>query len=78
MNTYTNQIIQQVLPICIQPKQDIQILKEDDNISDNFKPHENKKTVLEKQDIEKDDIDYVDQSLNTGNYTKDLLLRHIL
>ena len=64
MNTCTSQ---QVLLIHMQPKQpkDTLIPKKDDNISKNFKPHEDEESLLEGEDIEGN------QSLDTRNHIGD-------
>lgn len=70
MNIYTSQ---QVFSIHIQPKQNILILKEDNNTSDNFASHENEKSTLKKQDIEKDYRNLVDKSSDIRSHVKDNL-----
>ncbi len=62
MNTYTSQ---QILPIRIQPKQDTPILREDDNVSGNFEPHDDEESTLEEQDIEGDHRYLVGESSDT-------------
>ena len=69
---------QQVIFIHMQPKQNILILGEDDNISENFRPHENKESTLEKQDIEGDYTNLIGKSWDTGNCPRDGLSRRIL
>ena len=74
MNTYTSQ---QVLLIYMQPKHNTSIPEEDDNASENFAPHEDKKSTLEKQDIKRDDINLVGKSSDTESRIRDGLLRRI-
>lgn len=71
MNTFTSQ---QIFLIRIKLKQNILILKEDDNTSFNFVRHENEKFILEKDYIERDHRNLLDKSLNTGSHIKDGLL----
>lgn len=75
MNAYTRQCIQQVLPLRMQPKQNMPISRKDDNLSDNFRPHVDKKSVLEGPEIEADNIDLIGKSLDTGSHAKDMLSR---
>lgn len=56
----------------------MQMPEKDDNVSDNIGPYENEKSVLERQDIEENDIDQVGRSLDIENYAKNMLSRHIL
>lgn len=49
----------------MQPKQNIPILKENDNLLNNFEPYINKKSALERLNIEKDNINLIYKSLNT-------------
>ena len=53
------------------------ILREDYNLSNNFEPYVNKKSALEGPKIEANDIDLINESLNTRNYAKNILSRHI-
>lgn len=78
MNVYTSHIIQQVFQTRMQPKQDIPMPGEDDNISDYFMSHELKKSTLKEQDIEGDHKDFLGKSLDTGSNIKDMLSRRIL
>lgn len=48
INIYTSQIIQQIFVLHMKPKQDILILREHDNISDNFGLHIKRKFISEK------------------------------
>ena len=65
---------QGVLLIYMQPEQDTLILWEDDNISKNFRPHEDNKS--EEQNIEADHRNLIGDSLDTENRAKDGLSRH--
>ena len=67
INLCTSQIIYQVLSTHMQPKQDMPMLGEDDNSSDNFGPYEHEGSTLEAQDIEGDFRDSVGKSSDTGN-----------
>ena len=67
----------QVFPIRMQPKQDTPIPGEDENASKNIRPHEDEKSILEKQDIEKDHRNLGSKSSNTGSRVKDGLSRCI-
>ncbi len=73
MNTCTSQ---QIFPIYMQLKQNIPILGEDDNISENFGLHEDKEFILEEQDIKGDHRNLVDKSSGTGSYVRDSLSRY--
>lgn len=77
MNTYMSQIIQQDLPMRMQSQQNMSMLEEDDNVSKCFGPYKNEEYTLDKQDLEKDHRNLVGQNLDTGNLTKDSLLRRI-
>ncbi len=72
MNTCTSQ---QVLPLCMQPKQDTPILGEYDNASGNLGPHEDEESTLTEQDIEGDHRNLVGESLDTGSRARDGLSR---
>ena len=61
INTCTSQ---QVLPIHIQPKQNTPILGKDNNVSENFRLCEDEKSILKKQEVERDCTNLVDKSLN--------------
>lgn len=73
MNTYTNPIIQQVLPIQIQPKQDMAMLEKNNNTSDNFRSHEDKESILKEQNIKNDYKDLVSKKMNTKCHTREML-----
>ncbi len=62
INTCTSQ---QVLPIHMQPKQDMPILGEDKNTSDNFGLYEDEESIIEEQDIKGDHINLVGESSDT-------------
>lgn len=47
--------------------------EEDDNASNNFRLYKNKKSILEKQNIEDDPRDLVYKSLDTKSQAKDML-----
>lgn len=47
MNIYINQIIKQSLLICMQPKENLQMPRENDNISVYFGLHKNKEYILD-------------------------------
>lgn len=49
------------------------ILRKDDNTSDNFGPYKNEESTLEGENIEKNDIDLVNKSLDIRSYTKNIL-----
>ncbi len=68
MNTYTSQ---QVFPIHMQPKQYIPILRENENISDNFGLYEDEESILEEQNIEGDHRNSVGKSSDTGSHARD-------
>ena len=53
------------------------ILRKNYNISNNFRLYENKNLVLKELDIEKNDIDLVDKSLDIKNYVRKMLLGYI-
>ena len=71
MNTYMNQ---QVFPIYMQLKQNTLISGEDDNASENFGPHEDEKSTLEEQDIERDHTYLINKSLDIRCCARDGLL----
>ena len=52
--------------------------RKDNNQSDNFGFHKDKKPILEGLDIEEDDINLASKSLDTGSYIRNILLRRIL
>lgn len=79
MNAYITQIIQQdLLAYMQQLKQNILISKEDDKVSDYFGYHEEEEDIIEKKDIEDDLIDLVRETLDTGNYAKEILSERTL
>lgn len=49
------------------------IVREDDNLSDNFRSHKDQKPALKELDIEKNNIDLVSKSLDTESLAKDML-----
>lgn len=50
------------------------MLREDNNVLNNFEPYKDEKSILEEQNIEKNHKDLVDQSLNTRNYIRNNFL----
>ena len=58
MNMYMSY---RVFLLCIQPKQDIPILRKDEN----FWPHEDEKLILKEENIEDDDRNLQGKSLDT-------------
>ncbi len=62
----------------MQPKQDILIPGEGDNVSGNFEPHEDEESILEEQEIERDHRNLVGKSSDTGSHARDGLLRRTL
>lgn len=60
----------------MQPKQDMLIAGEDNNVSDNFNTYLNKKFILDEQDIEKNYKDLVDKNVDTQSCTRDELLKY--
>ena len=66
---------QQVFPIYMQPKQNMLILGKDDNASENFGSHEDEKSILEEQDIERDNINLVNKSSDIGTCVRNGLFR---
>ena len=73
INTYTSQ---QIFLIRIQPKRNLLIPREENNISENFGLHEDEKLTLEEQDIEKNHKNMVGKSLDIGSHTRDGLSGH--
>ena len=54
----------------MQLKQDMPMLREDKNASDNFCSYEDEEWIPEAQDIEKDHKDLVGESSNTRSYAR--------
>lgn len=73
INLYTSEWI---FLIYIQPKQDIIIPRKDNNVSDNFGPYEDKKSILEKYDIQGNYKNLVDKNLNTKSCIKNGLSKY--
>ena len=71
MNACTSQFIQQVLLSFMQPKQDMPMLRENDNLSENFGSHKGEKSTLEEQKMEGDYKDLVSKNSNTGSRARD-------
>lgn len=46
------------------------MLREDDNVLENFEPHEDEKFILEEQDIEGDHRDLIGKSLDTKSHLR--------
>ena len=65
MNSCMSQIIQQIAPTRMQPKQDMPIPGEDDNSSDNFRLYEDEGCTPEAQNIERDHRNSVGKSSDT-------------
>ena len=59
----------------MQPKPNISIPGEDENVSENVEPHKDEELILEEQDIKKDHRNLGGKSLNTGSCAKDGLSR---
>lgn len=57
----------------MQPEQDMPMARKNNNWSDNFGPHEDKKSALEKSDINENDIYLVSESLDIESCTRDML-----
>ena len=53
------------------------ILREDDNILENFGSNEDWESILKKPDFEKDHTNLVGKNLNIGSYTRNGLLGRI-
>ena len=51
------------------------ILREKDNASENFGPHEDEESRLEEQDIKEDHTNLVSKNFDTGSYIRDALSR---
>lgn len=60
----------------MQPNQDMPMPGKDDNISKNFESHENKESILEKQNIKRDYRDLVSKFMDTESREKDSLSKH--
>ena len=73
INTCTSQIIQQGLLICMQPEEDMPMLRKDDNASVYFEPHKSEEYTLNEQDIERDHRDSMGKSSNTRSFARDNL-----
>lgn len=50
MNTYISKNIYQIFPIYIKPKQDMSILRKDNNILEYFGCYKDEKYILDKQE----------------------------
>ena len=50
--------------------------KEDNNLSDNFRVYKNKKSILNEPNINKDNINLANKSLNTESCTRNILAKH--
>lgn len=70
---YISQNIQQVFPIYMQSKQDILMLKKDNNTLEYFGPYKDGKYILDQHDIEKNHNNLVGQSSDTGSCAKNNL-----
>ena len=51
----------------MQPQQDLPMPREDDNVSENFGPYKDEKSIVEVQNIGKDHRDSVSKSSDTGS-----------
>ena len=60
----------------MQPKQNMPIPKKDDNVSTNFRLHEDEKSTMEKQEIEGDHTKLVGKNLEIRSRARDNLLGH--
>lgn len=74
INICISQIIQQVVLKNMQPKQNIPILRKDNNTSDNYRPYLDTKSIHDKQDIRRDHRDLVSKSLDTSSYARNSVL----
>ncbi len=74
MNTY---ISQQFFPIYMQLKQDTPIPGEDNNALETFEPYKDEKSILEKQNIERDYKNLVGKSSDIEICTKNSLSKRI-
>lgn len=72
-----SQIIQQVPLIRMQSKQDMLILEEQNNLSNSFGLNEDEKFLFEEQDIEEDYGNSINKNLDTKNYTRNSLSKHM-
>lgn len=52
------------------------ILEKNNNVLKNFGPYKDKKSILEKQKMEKDHKNLIGKSLDTKSYAKNSLLKH--
>ena len=71
MHACISQIIQSSLPIHIQPKQNTPMPGDDNDVSENFGPYEDKEFTLKERDIEGDYKDLVVKSSNTRSCVRD-------
>ncbi len=55
----------------MQSQQDMVILGEDENTSNNFRLHEDEEFILGKQNIEEDHRNLVSKSSDIGSYARD-------
>lgn len=62
----------------MQPKQDMSMPGKNDSASEYFRPYEDNKYTLNKQNIEKDHRNLVSKSLDLKSHTKNNLLRYTL
>ena len=53
------------------------IPKKSNNLSNNFESHMDKKSLLKQLNIEKNDINSINKSLNISNYAKNMLSEYI-
>lgn len=60
----------------MQPKQNTPILEENNNISENFEPDKNKKSILEEPEIKRDNKNLGSKSLDIKSHVRDNLLKY--
>lgn len=73
LNEYISQISQYALLLHLQSEQNIPIMREENNLSHHFGSHKDEKWALKGPVIEKNYINFVGKSLNTENYTRNML-----
>lgn len=75
MHAFISRIIKLVFSICIKHKQAISMLEKDDNASKNFVSYQNEKFILKEKNIDEDDRNLINKSLNTKSRAKNSMLR---
>lgn len=73
MNICISSMSQKILPIHIQPEQNTPMAEEDDHSLDNFGSYKDEKQVLERQNVEKDNINSISKSSDTENCAENML-----